>query len=148
MSIAIEVKQHLSMELAQHLDAMARLQIPMDVIGAEVLSQTQERITQEQEAPDGTPWAQWSDGYKKNRANSGGAFLDASGDLIDSLDYNASNDEVIVGSNLVYAATQHFGDDERNISARAYLGINAENEVAILRIAQEAVQKQIDKVSK
>lgn len=148
MAIAIEVKQQLSKELAQHLDTMARLQVPMDAIGAEVLSQTQERITQDQESPDGSPWPEWSDDYKKSRAGSGGAFLDASGELIDSLDYSASNDEVIVGSNLVYAATHQFGDDERNIPARAYLGINMQNELAILRIAQDAVQKQIDKVSR
>ncbi len=145
MAVSIQVQEQLSKQMNEALKQLHRLEMPMDVVGQEVLSQTIERITQEQKAPDGTPWADWSESYQsyKARKRDGGAFLDASGELIDSLNYEASTNSALVGTNLVYAATHQFGDDERGITARPYLGLSKQNELDLMKAVELAIEQQM-----
>ncbi len=145
MAVAIQVQEQLSKQMNEALRQLQSLNMPMDVVGQEVLSQTVERITQEQKAPDGTPWKAWSEDYRdyKARKQDGGAFLDASGELINSLNYEASSDSAVVGTNMVYAATHQFGDDSRNIAARPYLGISENNELDLIKAIENAIEKQM-----
>ncbi len=150
MAVAIKVEQQLSKQMFDALQKLQNLQLkkPLEAIGKEVVSQTEERITNEQSAPDGTPWAGWSGSYKEYKAKKqdGGAFLDASGALIDSLDYQATSDEVLVGSNLVYAATHQFGDESRNIEARPFLGISQQNEKELLKVMNDAINRELQRM--
>lgn len=99
----------------------------LDIVGSTVESQTRQRIEEQEGAPDGTPWPEWSEDYAATRhANHG--FLLGEGDLFDSLGYVVGNDGVEIGTNLIYGATHQFGDDERGIPARPYLGLSDNDE--------------------
>lgn len=91
-----------------------------------VEQQTRERIAHTKSAPSGGPWPQWSGRYAKTR-HRGQGLLQGEGDLVDSITGEVESDRAEVGSNLVYAATHQFGDDDRGIPARPYLGLSGQN---------------------
>ncbi len=149
MAVTVKIEQQLSKQMREALQTLRRLQLkkPLEAVGQEIVSQTQERITQEQAAPDGTPWVDWSDPYEKRVAKRGyGAFLDAEGELIGSLNYAFEGDELLVGSPLDYAATHQFGDESRGIVARPFLGINRRNEKDLLNVMSQAINTELEKM--
>ena len=89
-------------------------------------SQTRRRISDEKTGPDGAAWPEWSEGYAATR-HGGQSLLESDGHLIASLESGADGDTAWWGSDMVYAATHQFGDASRNIPARPYLGISAQN---------------------
>jgi phage virion morphogenesis protein len=101
----------------------------LDQIGSVVESQTRYRIVKEKTGPDGIAWPEWSERYAKTR-HAGQSKLFGEGELEDSLGYAVAIDgsQVEIGSNLIYAATHQAGDEDRNIPARPYLGLSADNE--------------------
>lgn len=105
--------------------AMAEL---ADDAGAILESSTRERFDTKV-APDGTPWVPWSEAYDDTRED-WHSLLVEEGDLRDSIASYSSGTEVEVGSNLIYAAHQHFGGDEigSGIPARPYLGLSDQDE--------------------
>jgi phage virion morphogenesis protein len=105
----------------------------LEGIGAEVESQTRRRIVDEKTDPDGNEWAPWSPKYSETR-HQGQSLLENQGHLLDSLMHEVQGTDVLVGSNLAYAATHQYGDPERSIPARPYLGLSAENEADIVRM--------------
>ncbi|WP_178860822.1 phage virion morphogenesis protein [Thiomicrorhabdus cannonii] len=108
-------------------DAQAEL---LENVGAIAESQTRHRISDEKRSPDGEPWAAWSDGYAKTR-HSGHRLLENEGELLDSIQYQVSGNEVVVGSNLIYAAIHQYGGAEvgrPGLLARPYLGISDANQ--------------------
>lgn len=104
----------------------------LEGLAAEVESQTRRRLSDEKTAPDGTPWAAWTDDYAATR-HGGHSLLESSGDLIDSIESVPSDDSVEIGSNLIYAAIQNLGGTEdmapapAGITARQYLGFSDDN---------------------
>jgi phage gpG-like protein len=50
-------------------------------------------------------------------------------------------------SNIVYAATHQFGDDERNIPARPYLGLSQENAQDVLDVIEDWIDQQIRRMT-
>ncbi|TRD18391.1 phage virion morphogenesis protein [Palleronia caenipelagi] len=82
------------------------------------------------EAPDGTPWADWSIGYAATRGEQHSLLVNE-GDLTDSLASYATGDEVHVGSNLIYAAHHQIGGAEigSGLPARPYLGLSPEDAI-------------------
>lgn len=104
-------------------------------------SSTRERF-ETKEAPDGEAWADWSADYAATRQNHH-SLLVSGGDLMDSIAGYSTDLEAGVGSNLVYAAHQHFGGEETGsgIPARPYLGLSVQDaqdieELAIGRIEE------------
>ncbi len=95
-------------------------------IGELLANSAKERIDSEKAAPDGTPWAPWSERYDATR-ESRHSLLVEEGDLRDSLQSYASDEGVVVGTNLVYAATHQLGREEVNIPARPFLGLSADD---------------------
>ena len=89
-------------------------------------SQTRRRISEEKAEPDGAAWPEWSDRYAATR-HGGQSLLEGEGHLIGSLESGADADTAWWGSDMVYAATHQFGDAARNIPARPWLGISAQN---------------------
>ena len=112
-----------------------------------VEDQTKLRIANEKTAPDGTPWAPWSDRYAATR-NTGNrrrhSLLVGEGDLRDSIQAYTmgmgSSSMAAVGSPLIYAATHQFGDEARGIPARPYLGISADNHSDIEHFVARRIQ--------
>lgn len=112
----------------------------LDTIGATVESQIRRRLSDDQEAPDGSPWEAWSKGYAKTRHGSH-SLLQSEGDLIGSITHNVGMDDVEIGSNLVYAGVHQFGNDDRGIPARPYIGLSAENEDEIEAVLHDWIQE-------
>jgi phage virion morphogenesis protein len=112
----------------------AQLAQLMYEVGALIEDQTKLRIADEKTSPEGAPWAPWSARYAgtRNAKNSRRhSLLVGEGDLRDSIQNFTTGLEAVVGSNLIYAATHQFGDAARNIPARPYLGLSADNRTAI-----------------
>jgi phage virion morphogenesis protein len=105
----------------------------LEKIGALVESQTRRRIEVERTFPSGSAWPEWSPKYAKTR-HENQELLFNEGNLDDSITFEPvvdfagfGNSYVEVGSNLRYAASHQYGDPDRNIPARTYLGLGAEN---------------------
>jgi phage virion morphogenesis protein len=102
-------------------------------IGALIEDQTRRRIADEKVAPDGTPWAPWSERYeqslkRRNRRNPR-SLLVGEGNLRDSIQNYTTGEAARVGTNLVYGAIHQFGGEAVGmpIPARPYLGLSNEN---------------------
>lgn len=131
----------------------------LEGIGAEVETQTRRRIAEEKRAPDGSDWPDWKASYagqKHGRSESHGkhkgnlrqsgshSLLQLDGDLLDTIQFVVDADDVKIGSNKVYAATQQHGDPERGIEAREFLGLSEENsddiEDMVVQFLNEVIQ--------
>ena len=111
----------------------------LDVIGAEVEGQVRRRIESEKAGPDGVPWPLWSERYRATR-HGGHSLLEGAGyggGLLGSIDHQVDEDSVEVGTSLLYGATHQFGDDDRNIPARPYLGLSGGNEDDLLAVVED-----------
>ena len=82
----------------------------MDSVGAEIRSQTQNRIADEKTSPEGAEWP-------KNLR--GGSILQLTGALWNNIDYRATMDQVHVGSALPYARIHQFGGTIKAKNGRA-----------------------------
>lgn len=126
-------------------------------IGVGLARNTRERFDDERD-PRGEPWQPLSELYAPLKRGPG--ILRESGmrgGLQGSITFDATNDEVAVGSNKVYAAVHQFGATIRpkngphlifrnvhglvfaksvTIDARPYLGISAEDEDTILDVTE------------
>lgn len=114
--------------IRRRLELLSRMRMDrlLDVLGSEQESQSRRRIHEEKTAPDGTPWAEWSEDYAARRPKRGG-LLELDGGLVESIAYAIDGDALQVGSDLVYALVHQEGWEERNIPARPYLGVSDEN---------------------
>lgn len=110
--------------LVRRLDRLAELDsfALLEGIGAEVVSQTQRRIAVDKASPSGSPWPEWSAEYAETR-HSGQSLLQGENHLLNSITFQVIGDSVLVGSPLVYAATHQYGDKERGIEQREFLGL-------------------------
>lgn len=91
-------------------------------------SQTRRRISGEKTAPDGSDWAALDLEYAaRKREESSGGLLEFRGDLLDSITTSTSGDSGEVGTNDIKAATHQFGDSERGIEGRAFIGVSESN---------------------
>lgn len=101
----------------QKLNDPASRERLLDLIGAEVESQTHRRIRDEKTAPDGSAWPEWSTSYAATR-HGNQSLLMGGGELDDSIQYLVRGKKVHVGSPLAYAAVHQEGfDGAVNISA-------------------------------
>lgn len=102
----------------------------LDRVGAVTEGAARRRIDEDKAAPDGTPWAPWSERTAARRRG-GQSLLQREGDLLDSLGFETRGAAVETGSPLVYAAIQQFGGAEvgrPTHPARPYLGLSADDE--------------------
>jgi len=137
-------------------DLVARLEHPhpmFEAIGGALLESTQRRF-ETGSAPDGSVWPQ---SIRAMVGERGGPTLNDTGRLLDSLTFNASDQGLELGTNVLYAAVQQFGAtirpkaaggklafrllgrtifaDEVTIPARPFIGLDEDDERAILEIA-------------
>ncbi len=101
----------------------------LEALAGEVESQTRRRIGETKTDPDGVPWPEWAPATKRQR-HGGQSLLQMEGELLDSIQSTVDGGDILVGSILPGAATHQFGSDPdggRNIPARAYLGIGADD---------------------
>ncbi|WP_158971986.1 phage virion morphogenesis protein [Chachezhania sediminis] len=156
-------------QVRQALDEIARaltdLTPAMQDIGEYLTETTKERF-RKGVSPEGTPWAPKSqatiDAYVARKDKVDFRPLHGpSGRLSSEISYQAGPSQVEIGSNLIYAAVQHFGaeagqfgarigTDKRgrfyfmpipwgDIPARPFLGLSAEDRTGVLEILEEYV---------
>ncbi|UWQ00850.1 phage virion morphogenesis protein [Aliiroseovarius crassostreae] len=91
--------------------------------GAILESSTRDRF-ETKVAPDGSEWPAWSEAYDDTRNHGVHSLLVEEGDLRDSIASYSTGDEVMIGTNLVYAAHHQIGGEEvgSGVPARPYLG--------------------------
>ena len=99
----------------------------MFALGELLASSVKERIDTEKASPEGEDWLPWTERYDETRSHAKHSLLIEEGGLQESIQSLSTSDEVRVGSNLIYAATHQFGDEERGIPARPYLGLSDED---------------------
>ncbi len=109
-------------------------------IGESMLNRTRERFNS-QTAPDGTPWAALSPGYAKRKKRNKDKILTLHGRLRGTLNYRASKNEVRIGTPLIYGATHQFGDPQRFIPARPFLGLSQSDEQELLDILNDHLSR-------
>ncbi|GAB2933593.1 phage virion morphogenesis protein [Rheinheimera gaetbuli] len=90
-------------------------------IGEYMVEATQERFQLEL-APDGSLWEPLAP-QTIRRKNGDTRILRQSSTLYDTILYDASDDQLLVGSNMEYAATHQFGREDDGIPAREWLGL-------------------------
>ena len=115
-------------------------------VGERLLESVDNNFDNEQ-APDGTRWQGLSavtrDRRSRLNGNAAMTILRVSGHLKESINYEASDTEVRIGSALIYAAIQHMGGESKGymkgavIPARPYLGISPADEEEIFAIAED-----------
>lgn len=92
-------------------------------IGEHLLISHPERFEQ-QVSPDGDLWEPLAPKTKARKKRNKSKILIESGDLMEMLSYDADSDELLFGTNKIYGATHQFGDEDRNIPAREWLGLS------------------------
>lgn len=100
----------------------------------EALLNSHRRRFEEQTAPDGTPWAPLSPSYQAKKKKNADKILVLDGSLSGLLTYQVSPDGLELGTNRIYGATHQFGDPARNIPARPFLGLSADDRAKVLEI--------------
>ena len=114
-------------------------------VGEHVIKTTPERIAAE-EAPDGSAWEKLAPVTlaAREKRGTGNTIYRETGDFIETLNYDASDDNLAWGSSDVRAAIFQFGGKAgRNLSvtlpARPYLGLSDADEQIILEMAEDYV---------
>lgn len=115
-------------------------------IGEEIITQTKDRFA-EKKTLDGDDWADIAESTKNyyqkkfGSKNPGNGILWRQGNLMDSLTQEAGSWSVVVGATKVYAAVHQYGWKEKNIIARPYIGLSAENKVEIIEIINAFLER-------
>jgi phage virion morphogenesis protein len=112
-----------------------------DEVSMMMEDQTKRRIKTEKTAPDGTPWAPWSDRYALTR-NTGNStqhsLLINEENLLNSVQRYSTGDTASVASRTPYSAIHQFGG--RGIPARPYLGLSDANRREIEELVIDRVE--------
>ncbi|AQS38586.1 phage virion morphogenesis protein, putative tail completion [Shewanella psychrophila] len=116
-------------------------------IGEYLLKSTQQRFI-EQQAPDGSPWAELSSTTLERKQRTD-RILTESGTLASSIHYQLGRNQLTLGSNEEYAAMQQFGGitspfsmmPNQDIPARPFLGIAPFERAEVIDILQHHLAK-------
>lgn len=132
-------------KLAELIDRMAKPEGFYANVGDHLLLSVAERF-ENSEGPDGEKWPALSpitiardDAAEIDRTG----ILWVEGVLKESINREVDGASVRIGSDLPYAAIQHFGGESKGymkgavIPPRPYLGLSAEDEAEILAIAED-----------
>ena len=125
LNIKAEGVNRLKQRLNHQANNLLNLQPLWQLVGMYVQKQTiKERFDKEQ-APDGTKWKPLSPARVKHRLKrhktGNMKILQDTGELRRSVQYEAKQTYIRIGSNLIYARTHQFGRGK--IPARPFLGV-------------------------
>lgn len=160
--ISIELDTSTIQEAIKRLSSVTQNMQPlMQDIGLKLAENTQERF-RTNVGPDGKVWKP-----SERAQREGGRTLLDHGHLRDSITYAAANDQVEIGTNMVYAAIHQFGGKTSphkiaakrvkalsfngrftksvnhpgsNIPPRPFLGLSAEDEREVMGIIEDHIQ--------
>lgn len=163
VNVVVEIKtKEVAKKLAQAAKTMGDTQGLMENLGESLLNTTLERMDRE-ESPDGEAWQRLNSGYAAGKKSN--KMLQEQGmssGLKGSLHYNASQNELVLGTDKIYARVHQFGADIEPVSAdnlhfkignrfvkakkvtipaRPYIGIGHNEEIAILNVAEDLMRR-------
>lgn len=146
VQVQVRGKTQISQALNKLIQNTNNVEPALAEIGECLLESTQQRFV-DMQAPDGTPWEELSETTlsRKNRTD---RILTESGTLADTLNYQISNNELSLGSNMEYAAMHQFGGTtspfsafpNQEIPARPFLGIAPFERAEILDILNHHIE--------
>lgn len=127
MDIAVEVDDEAVVQALRRLQQHAADPEPAMQEIAELLRESSEQSFDDQQSPDGRPWAPLKPATARRKQKKGYSSLALVRDgFLRTLTAVATPTVAVAGSNLPYAAVHHFGskpDSGQNIPARPYLGL-------------------------
>ena len=88
-------------------------------------------------SPDGVLWEPLDPEYQRRKPRRKDQILVLDAFLRDQLAYFADDSGLDFGSNRIQAATLHFGDPDRGIPSREFVGLSDDDETEILRLARQ-----------
>lgn len=126
-------------EIIRYMESFERLPDEfLEFVGEEMVNIAHEAFDNES-SPLGVPWAQRKEPYASKpykardpASGPGAKILYRDGDLWRSVTYTVENGKLYIGANSRYAATHQFGDKERGIEARPYIGLTPDFEDRVL----------------
>lgn len=151
--------QAIGIALARLRQRLEDLSPALDEIGNSLATSTRHRF-ETQQAPDGTPWEPSASAWGKTSASETGKTLIDRGHLRDSITHQVDGDQVLVGTNLVYAAVHQFGAkiepkggshlvfkvgdafvkvSSVEVPARPYLGIDGDDREEVHHIIEDFI---------
>ena len=95
-------------------------------------------------SPAGKAWAPLKPATIRDRRRQryrAGPILERSGDLASRILADWDDTSAVAGTNVVYAATHHFGDPRRGIPARPFLGVSADARGAVLQAVVDHLER-------
>ena len=93
-----------------------------------------------QESPEGELWEMLDPKYQARKKKNADKILQLEGYMFGTLAYNTHSEGLELGSGRDQAASMQFGDDDRNIPARPFLGVSRDDEWMILDILHDHLQ--------
>ena len=126
--------------LAQLRATSGDLQPVFRDLGEALLNSTRNRFST-QTAPEGSPWAALTEGYRARKPQHKDKVLTLRGYLRGTLDKQVQPNALLVGTPLIYGATHQFGDPRRNIPARPFLGLSVADRAEIDTILHEHLRR-------
>jgi len=109
-------------------------------IGEHLIISHDERFG-DQESPTGEPWEPLNEKYRLRKKKNQDKILILDSYLRDLLAYNAGNGALEFGTPSIYGATHQFGDEDRGIPARPFLGVSGSDETEIQHITLDYVKQ-------
>lgn len=143
----VEIKhddRELQRALNRLIEAGANLPPAMREIAGHLADSVADSFDRER-APDDAPWKPLKPKTVRDRERRGygaGPFLERSGDRARSILADHDETGAVAGTNLIYVATHHFGDERHKIPARPFLGVTDEHRSMIL----DAIQRHFEAV--
>lgn len=112
-------------------------------IGEYLLESHKQRF-EDQVSPDGEPWEPLDPKSVTRKKRNADKILIEYGHLLGSLHYNLTSSGLEFGTNLIYGATHQFGDEDRGIRARPFIGISVDDEREIISIIGEHILARLE----
>ena len=95
----------------------------LDLLGEALVEDTRLRLEDDETAPSGRRWAEWSPAYAATRGPEHKLLFDT-GALADSIEFERRGRTIDVGSDLPYALVHQTGSRDGRLPARPYVGIS------------------------
>lgn len=120
----------------------------MGRLGEAFVDSTQERFNTQTD-PDGNPWKPLSPGYIKRKKKNQDLILTLNGYLRKYIAHQVlSANEVVWGSNRIYAAIHNWGGDgsgnNGTMPKRQYLGVSADDNTEAIAIVQDWLHRKLN----
>lgn len=145
INVQIEGLKELQKKLNNSANNLKQMQKFWHSVGEYMKKRTIKECFDKEQSPDGQKWKPLSKARHKQRIKKGANYkiLTDTGELRRSVQYKASDNDVVIGSNLKYAPIHQFGSSKKNIPARPFLGVTQNDKNFILNMMKTYVQRSL-----